>query len=164
MLHRNIRPSHQSYNNPSLSPTIRKSHDPLLFRIRWSSFQLPWNGYDETDKWLSLHILQVMAVPTRSHLSSLEGFKQILWRFKGPHAGCVPSKGGHTRHHCINCMGYKRKDGRNFMRTTTLHSRQGSTIRGTYPPSLIWFNGMIKQGVNLCTHTYTAHVYNFRCF
>ena len=84
--------------------------------------------YDETDKWLSLHVLQLMAAPTRAHLNSLPGFKQILWRFKGPHAGRVPPLGGHTRHHYIN----KRKDGRNFMPTTTLHSRQGS-----YPPSLI---------------------------
>lgn len=99
--------------------------------------------YDETAKWLSLHVLQVMAVPARSHLNSLQGFKQILWRFKGPHAGRVPPKGGHTRHHCINCMCYKRKDNRNFMPTTTLHSRQGSTIRGTYLPSyesMAWLN------------------------
>jgi hypothetical protein len=48
--------------------------------------------YVETAKWLSLHILQVMAVPARSHLNSLQGFKQILWRFKGPHAGRVPPK------------------------------------------------------------------------
>jgi len=115
---------------PLESPTSRHCFEydeaPVSFRGR---------EYDETDKWLSLPVLQVMAVPTRSHLNPLlHGFK-FFGDSKAHTRGVYPQRED-TRHHCINCMGYKRKDGRNFMPTTTLHSRQGPTIRGTYPSSL----------------------------
>lgn len=79
--------------------------------------------YDETDKWLSLHVLQVMAVPTWSHLNSLPRIQSKFFGDSKAHTrGVYPPKGGHTRRLCITFMGYKSKDGRSFMPTTTLHS------------------------------------------
>jgi hypothetical protein len=91
VLHRTIRPSHHT--------TILASAIPLESPTSRHCFQydeapVSFRGmeYDETDKWLSPDVLQVMAVPTRSHLNSLQGCKQILWRFKGPHARRVPQR------------------------------------------------------------------------
>ena len=93
--------------------------------------------YDETDKWLSLHVLQVMAVPTWSHLNSLPRIQNKFFGDSKAHTrGVYPQREAIHVAFVLPLWVTKVKTAELSCRPLP-SIRQDSTIRGTNPPSLI---------------------------